>query len=680
MLPKELPRKKLLIFGSLVLAILLLLLISLLQQRKALNQKIMVEEQIGTQPVSEIPAPDFQTVSSPQMTFSVYNTNNASVVLPPTVKTHIFKSDYSLDALTAIGQNLGLTENRSEGNTVILYNLDSETDKGYLKFDTDSGNYEYLSYGNIKIPANVGIVTQDVKAYLLANNLIDETVDCDISYQRLDVTDATFVECHRSWEKAGLPIINFAGLLNVPDLKSIKDLQVGYVDDDTVASNPNIVNVSTGQNGMERPNDFNTITVSVDSQGNLVGINSNIKLIDTSNQYNQDQLYTPEEAIDLFRSGQTQLSLIVPADENLDWETIFPNNTALDLNGQLNDILLAYVENPFTGKSLTPMYIARGNAETAEGNSVNFLQAVPALRSDQSYYGQPGDVAGVMAQAIPTDDPTLKFNTFQPEQRTTVGSMSGESCVPAENQLSPIVSLGAYGMIGRWSIGAEGKTRAGNWYLLPANPQVLPEINSITSAFDQLQLTGKGTQLRELDKLSKEWNQYKLCPLRVSGSSPSVFIYGNGNYTLSVGRKLTYAYPQAHNSSWTVQGNSDSIYYEYQPVWFTKPETGWLIDKNTLKAFAQSTGKKLGLTSAETDKLAFELKLAGSQLAYKTLFIGIIPQTEIDQKVPLKIEPNIPVTRYHFFVSKAGENVLLPLLSPVTRTSEMVLEVGAVAQ
>ncbi|OGG02224.1 hypothetical protein A2W14_02525 [Candidatus Gottesmanbacteria bacterium RBG_16_37_8] len=70
---------------------------------------------------------------------------------------------------------------------------------------------------------------------------------------------------------------------------------------------------------------------------------------------------------------------------------------------------------------------------------------------------------------------------------------------------------------------------------------------------------------------------------------------------------------------------------------------------------------------------------AASKVASKNLFIGPIPQTEVDKKVPLNVSPSVPVLRYHFYVDKEGVTTAAPHIKPLVRTSRMVLELGAVS-
>jgi len=690
MLPAHFSQKKLLILGSIVMVFLAVLFVIFSKQKAApgteftVDQGVVEEEKVildetNSLPVTEVPA----------MTFAAYEAAAAdTLAVPATVKSYTFNSGFSLPFVSIIGQKLGLKENKQEANTVLLYNSPESNNPAYLQFNLDNGKYEYNSYGSLALPEGPAVNTR-VRNYLLGLGLIDETVGCDITYQRTSISDATFVECHRDWNKAGLPIYNFIGLLNIPELSSLEQVKVGMVDEYTM-DDTDIVNVSTGQDGKARPNDYNTVTAVVDGNGNLLRLTSNLRMIEASVDFAQNDLYTPSEALNLFKSGSSTLSLVVPADQKAAWDTVFPENTAYNLKANVTDFVLTYIENPFGGKSLTPMYLARGTAETAEGYQVKFLQAVPAGRNQQTLSGE---VAGLMAAAVtPPDDEGLKLGTFNPEQRRieiqTPPPQAGP-CVPAESQLSPILNLGEFGIIGQFTINAQGEKRAGNWFLIPASISPLPNIDSVIAAFDTYSLEGKKAEVREMKKLNQEWQQFNFCPLRLTGSSPTLFVYGRKRqeYKISIDQAITYSYPEAVNNSWTTKVSYDgleigstkvhSIYYEYKPLKFDKPATGWRVSKKGLAAFANKVGSRLGLTSAETERLAFELNLAAYKVESEELFVGPIPQTEVDEKVALEVSPQVPVVRYHFYVDQASGKVTAPSLTPITRSASMVVEVGA---
>src|SRR3989338_11516742 len=663
--------KKLLIFGAAIVVFLGVLFFVFTRQQRTTPEEVMVGEE-AVQQQKQQPAnlaASLHVSEVPQMTFATYEASAETVSVPAKVKSYTFNTEFSLPFVSLIGQKLGLTESKQEEKTVLFYNSPESENPAYLKFDLGNGNYELNSYGTIALPQGAQ-VEGSVRDWLLSLGLIDETVACDITYQRNSIPGATFVECHRDWNNAGLPIINFIGLLNVPELQTINEIKVGMVDEYT-PSEPDIVNVSTGadQNGRRRPDDYNTVTAVVDSNGNLMRLTSNLRMIEASVDFDQSDLYTPSEALNLFKSGSSTLSLVVPADQNVGWETVFPEKTAYGLKADVSDFVLTYIENPFGGKSLTPMYLARGTAVTPEGRKVKFIQAVPAGRNQQTFSGE---VAGLMAAAVtPPDDEGLKLGPFNPEQRRIqiqTPPLQAGPCVPAAGQLSPILNLGEFGMLGLWTINApspehnkeagyEGPFmwyRSGQWYLVPPLGTPLPEINAVIAAYQTLNLPVRGQEVRDMDALQNEWAKYNFCPLRLSGGSPTLFVYGEGTYDVSVGRQVTYAYPGQNNGKWTVEEGQGSIYYEYKPVRFEKPVQGWIVGRSELPALAQRIGKELGLTSSETERLAFELNLAAYKVDSDKLFVGPIAQSEVDEKVALAVSPQVPVARYHFYVEASS--------------------------
>ena len=140
-------------------------------------------------------------------------------------------------------------------------------------------------------------------------------------------------------------------------------------------------------------------------------------------------------------------------------------------------------------------------------------------------------------------------------------------------------------------------------------------------------------------------------------------------FKVRVGRQIVYL----------ETGSDNSLYYEYQPVTFIRPEKGWNTAKKDLGKLAWQIGNRLSMKSAEARKLALERELAASKVNSDKLFVGPIDQAEVDEKVALAVIPAVPVFRYHFYVGKAGDITDSPVISPVTRSSRMVIEVGAVS-
>lgn len=704
----KLPSKKILLIAGILILLLFLVLLLLITQknntplsqnppgmgRTATNS--LQNQNAGTSSVLPTSAP------VPKMSFDSFE-KTATVpdkpAGPDVLKLYNFRTGIPEAEVRALGNKLGLTQFKRNNNTVIVYNLDNTLSRGYLQFNLDTGAYSFSSYG--AFPSNIS--TQEtpntaVWNYLTNLGLIDETVTCPVTYERKELVGVTFVECHRDWTAAGLPILNFAGLLNIPAATPLSDLKVG-VSDQNMPDDISIINTSTGQDGKKRPDDYNTVTVAISQDGEILSIQSNLRQLSGSKTIPADNLMTADEAWQQLKSGNGQLSFIAPQDSpsQVNWEELFPGNQALHLNAKVTDFMLVYLEHPTQAKLLTPTYLVRGTATLPSGNTTVFIQAVPATKyqlsdiseafRDSSYTYTQGVVAGITA--VPTSE-GLKLNTFQPEQPAPPAS----DCVPSESQLSPIVQLGTYGRVGPFTISSEGQKRAGNWFLIPDSTSSLPDINAVTAQFDALSLEGKKAELREIVKLQKEWDTASVCPLRLTGGSPTLFVYGEDGKTLrlSSGRELTYAYPPTDNKNWdaAIKGSRllvngkdvSSIYYEYKPVKFEKPQKGWNIAKNEITTFVKNNlSPALGLTSKEENGLVFELSHAANRISGNDLSIGLIPAEEVDQKLPLQITP-LPqsLNRYHFYLSEGKGNTLEnPQLAPIGRPSYMILEFGAVA-
>lgn len=173
------------------------------------------------------------------------------------------------------------------------------------------------------------------------------------------------------------------------------------------------------------------------------------------------------------------------------------------------------------------------------------------------------------------------------------------------------------------------------------------------------------------------------------GSSPTLFISANSKFNIKFKKEVLYSYPKpVYDNEWLIDGNSinnidesNFIYYEYPKVVFNKPQYGFTVVKKDLENFVkQELSLKLKLDKQEEERLIYELNF-GSKIFLQNdkLFIGIIPQSEVDQKLPLEVNPAPKKTeRYHFYISKyTGEKFNLYNIKPIARTDNMILEFGA---
>lgn len=191
-------------------------------------------------------------------------------------------------------------------------------------------------------------------------------------------------------------------------------------------------------------------------------------------------------------------------------------------------------------------------------------------------------------------------------------------------------------------------------------------------------------------------DQVDYCPLRLTGSSPTVFIYGEEGTRVQVqpGADLSYASPYIpETGSWDVVTHADGsltvnglergyMYYEYTGAGFAQPPQGWVISKSGISTFVSDVvAPGLGLTEQEAARAVFELTHAASSVTADTLFVGLVPQKDIDAALPLSVTGVSNVSRYHFYVAAAGTaSVSSPQLEPIVRGSSLVLEIGSYAK
>jgi hypothetical protein len=182
------------------------------------------------------------------------------------------------------------------------------------------------------------------------------------------------------------------------------------------------------------------------------------------------------------------------------------------------------------------------------------------------------------------------------------------------------------------------------------------------------------------------------CELRVTGVSPSLFIYGeeNSNLTVSINHNILYSDPEL-KKEWNiiikknnllVNGQErEYIYYEYEAIPFLQPEKGWIIGRNNLNLFVETISSQLELNNSEKSRLLFELQQASLDIQGNKLFIVLIPQKEIDEKLPLVISSEIENTyRYHFYMKGMTSKfeVQAPDMQPIKRVEKMIVEFGAI--
>lgn len=647
-------------------------------------EQSMVEpgEQQATHVASRV---TFDTVTLPQSTPQT----------PPSVSLYRFSS-YDSQDVDRMASALGLGERKTENGATIAYDTVDPTRRGWLMVDAKRGVLTYRFYGNQPQQIQATTATQRAQTFLNDLGVIDDLVDCSITYQKTAMPDVTMVECHRDWQRTGLPILNFTGLINVPESTPLASMKLGksYEGD---PNDPSIVNTSTGQDGYSRPSDFNTATVSVDDDGTILGFTSNIREISGTQKVAAADFVQMETVREKIIRGETNMFFIRPEGEGtVDWDAFFA--TSAGRGAQVTDLILAYVEIPGRQEYLAPMYIARGTAQMGNYRAV-FFTADPATRLAVSANTLSGPaVAGVtanryLAQSTMGDSP--KLGTFGFVPAATVNVIPTGECLPGAPNLYPLIDLPPFGKVGKFTVGDYSSIwRFNKWFLVPASPyyDVLPEVNSVMSMFASLNLgSGKDDKLRQMDDLQQDWSQYSQCPIRLSGASPTIFVSGGPQTTVVIraDASVLYRKPTASHGAWNVTVQADGtlqvdgtqapyLYYEYQPVSFTRPEHGWNVKRSQLMTFAKNTiAPALGLTAAEDNRLAYEIATATFGMTDETVYVAPIAQAEVDALLPLGVSGTENTVRIHFYVGSAQAKATAPYLTAVPRSQTMVLELGA---
>ena len=207
-----------------------------------------------------------------------------------------------------------------------------------------------------------------------------------------------------------------------------------------------------------------------------------------------------------------------------------------------------------------------------------------------------------------------------------------------------------------------------------------------------IQIMGDVLYFREDFKdFAKDLKNFPGCPIRMTGASPTLFIYDTLDKELSVtiNSNLLYVDPPIPRNTWNIfvtpEGiNSNGyirpyIYYEYEKQQFNRPNQGWNMNKSEIKYFSKKLAKQMALTEIEEQRLYNELTQAEKDLKSDNIFIGIIDSKEIDSRIPLSINPRPSVTyRYHFYIGNQHSIPVKPTIKPLERTNSMILELGAV--
>jgi hypothetical protein len=369
-------------------------------------------------------SPELTTNQIPIVSFEEYK-NEAVMPTTSTISYYTLKNNFTNAEVQQFAKKLGLDLSVESAKTLNLYTYSNPASIGYMSFNKSSGAFSYQSYGNKK-PTNYQAGQSPVttaKQILTDIGLYDETIYCPVTYRQTGLPEKiTFVECHRNWLKTGLPIVNLVGVINLPETKKIASLSVGQTDQST-PTDPSIINVSSGENGKVRPNQFNTVTVGIKDDGTIFSISSNLRMISEKKTVAKEDLVKPEAAIAELAQHKSQFTLTIPAGSGLtDWQKVYPGGRANAKVATIQEVTLVYPDKNMNTPlaSYDPTYLIRGIATLESGYTVRFAQTIPALTKQ---------VAGVSTKIAQSS--SLQLDTFDPnDSQPTVTAAPTSSSVP----------------------------------------------------------------------------------------------------------------------------------------------------------------------------------------------------------------------------------------------------------
>lgn len=324
--------------------------------------------------------------SAPKFNVGRYTVATTLPFLPAQTKIYTFKNSFPEDQTLALAKKLLSSDARlvTTKDGIRTYN----SAFGYLVFNTTSGAFELNAIGRTA-PFERLRTIQDIRPALskyLQDELkiIDDTITLTAYYQRNTSPDVTYYEFHRDPEKIGLQIINPIGVANLPEDIPLNKVSINSFTVDS-ANDATIILASDTQ-GKARRNDFNTLTVGINSSGAIVSIESNMRPIESSDYVSGLALsiLSPDQALDELQRQGAYFSITVPAGQGtIEYDKVYLNNQLNTQEAVITDMELSFIEKPpnVAQRYLQPVYIVRGYAETETGVRVKFVQTVPAISS-----------------------------------------------------------------------------------------------------------------------------------------------------------------------------------------------------------------------------------------------------------------------------------------------------------
>ena len=639
----------------------------------------------------------------PQVTVSNWSVPASIVVQSPaSARVYDFKQPVGTSDFRQMASKF-FTVNEVDENAKRMVSYSTQVGASMVYMQKESGAFVFTADRGVELPASASATPETMTAYT-QGLMGDTTLKLTAEYSKSTEQGTRFYEFHRDWTAVGMPIFNLFGLFNMPATTKLGSLAFGKPTG--LAPNAAYVNTTDNTDGKDRANEFNTVTVGV-KDGKVKSVSSTIRPFALTGGSQPTISYA--QAVTKLKANEYSYIYTSPAGSGaVDREKLYPQNRAAITSATVSDATIAYLEElpANSQKQMIPYYIFRGTGQLQNGYDVSFLAAVPAVNT--KVLGATTTNTALMAQNSQQDVPVGNESS---QQQGTLNFEEQGGVLPGATPLSdglPVLQCNpppdpsqltdpqqdASGIVyGRAPREGDGDME---WYVVPETDWDVNKLQEaaaiVYSAATNNAVEADDEKQRRLQQMVEDFEEQGAgCPVRVTGSSPTVFAYSEVPTIMTMSpANVIYTAPALTNGSWTAQVDGDSVtvdgrtsdylYYEYRHVSFTRPTAGWNVAKSDLNAAASRLSAALGLTKTESARLAFELNHAAADVNATRLFVGPVSQTELNAKVPLNVAGASAVERVHFYVGAAQGGVKAAHLSPVTRTSSYVLELGASGQ
>lgn len=402
---------------------------------------------------------------------------------PDSVTIYPFKTNLGKDEALRLSAQLGLNpQTTEETSTRVLLTSKNGNESALFYLHKASGAFMYKATDGFGQTASTAQLEPQRIQQLAADVSGDPRVKLGATYAKTSMPQVKFYEFHRDWATSGLPIVNFSGLFNVPELVKIGDLKARPENGTIVkylAIDQDVVETSDKADGRVRQNDFNTLTIGV-KNGRVIQIVSKLRLLGTN--ASSAPVITYVEAVKkLEASKYTYIATSPAGSEELEYSDLYPKNTAELRSVTVSDSALVYLEElPLVSqKQMIPYYVFKGYGVLGSGHRVKVLAAVAATSASaatapQPFVNPPAPKAGKIFTAKCTVPPRL-------------------------DSLSNVQTDHAGSIIGLLSVRADaGESAKFDWYTIPGS---VLDVQQASDVIDSVKRGDLGTILKDYESL-----------------------------------------------------------------------------------------------------------------------------------------------------------------------------------